>query len=131
MRPFALSTIALLCFAIAIAAGCGSRNKKNIGEADKLDAATLLPSNEAEQAVLSHLENNPKSESFSVQGARVHLGAPYFAASGAECRTVTIEAPSSSGKLACRKGDRWFFAPQVFSAAEEPIARTAPEEAPQ
>ncbi len=131
MRPFALSTIALFCFATGIATGCGGHQDKHTGDVDKLTAAALRPPNEIEQGILVRLETEPQADAFSINGSKVRLGAPYFAASGAVCRAVTITAAQSTVSLACRKDSRWFFAPEVFASRQEHATSIDPAENPQ
>jgi hypothetical protein len=67
--------------------------------------------------LLGHVAALPSGRQQRVAGFVVQADAPYAAASGRTCRTLTIEqagATPARNRVACTDGKRWFFVPNVF-----------------
>lgn len=99
-------------------AACGPAMQKPSEQAlrDAQDTGTRTAgANNLEKAVLVELPSLPPESPRTIQGQPVVAGAAYFAASGRQCRQVTLgSSTGSSRRLACADEDGWFFVPDVF-----------------
>ncbi len=104
-----------------IAVSCSSSHRpepRDPSYASLVEPGTREPSDDVERAILARLgELEPGAEEH-IDGQVVVAGAPYAAASGRTCRTVTIrpsaQAAKPSSRLACLVEDVWAFVPDVL-----------------
>ena len=81
---------------------------------------TVEPASEAERQLLAQLGELPAGRPQRIGPLRAVADAPYYAASGRICRSVTVTQDGAKQKgetrLACSEGKDWFFVPSVFVA---------------
>ena len=104
----------------ALLGGCARRETNARDAADANDAGRwLAASGEGERALLGRLSTLPSGTEQRMGDSVVVAEAPYDAASGRTCRALHVASPQThvkSHRLACRKGNAWFFVPDVFGA---------------
>lgn len=103
-------------------AGCGAAqvvpSAQEVKDAE--DTGTRLEAQTpTEQAVLAQLGQMPAEQPRSFNGVTVTAGTPYYAASGRQCREMTLEAPGGdvTERVACLEQGVWFFVPDVLAGA--------------
>lgn len=112
--PIAASLVAALALC---ASGCAGRALATRVAPGVLPRSQVDAASEAERAALQRLDTSPDGTTFEVGTERLSLGAPYFAASGLQCRRVQVEQGARSrALLACRHADGWHYVPEVFTA---------------
>jgi len=102
--------------------GCGSGPpaEHDIWHTPALRPGQVPPTSAAERELLAQMPGLPSDEPVTVGGQVFVAGPPYAAASGRNCRTVTMStqaAPSeaSGARLACEQGADWVFVPDVLA----------------
>ena len=99
--------------------GCGgSRNTYSPEHSAQYSGSKVEPSSSDETALLEKLDSLASGSKARVGGLTVVADRPYFAASGRTCRRVVISSGGRGGdrsRLACKDGEAWFFAPDVFA----------------
>ena len=116
MRP-AISILALALLA-TLALGCSRSH--HVAEPGPAAPTAIAPTNDTEREILQRLPTLTPEQPVTIGGAIVSAAAPYHAASGRTCRSLTITSAdrSASSRLACREDAEWFFVPQVFQPDE-------------
>jgi hypothetical protein len=96
---------------LVISAGCGTTPAPPAHTGGEVE-----PASADERQILDRL--NSWTSDQTVGSIAVHAEPPYFAASGSTCRWLVLTRPTggSSRRLACQKGSRWFYAPEVLVA---------------
>jgi hypothetical protein len=108
------SFILLLLFGCFL--GCGSaQSPEDQRYAALIAPATRAPSGPVEEAILLRLEELKPNQPTTIEGHQVRVGPVYSAASGRDCRRITIEGPTTQGSLACLMPEGWSFVPTVFA----------------
>jgi hypothetical protein len=117
MRP-AISMLARALLA-TLAFGC-SHGQRVAVEPGPAEPSAIEPANEIERAILQRLPTLVPEQPVTIDGAIVSAAAPYHAASGRTCRSLTITGAdhTAHSRLACREDAAWFFVPQVFQTDE-------------
>lgn len=128
MSPNLLTGLALL-------GGCAANapQYKPVGPTPAQAAGVSRPANSAvAEAVLRNLDELQGAGVVQTSAGNAQVAAPYTAASGRQCRLVTLPGGLRDGEseLACRDEQVWFYVPQVFAGhLRKPTPPTAPSSA--
>jgi len=91
--------------------------------ASLVEPATRKPSDDVERTILARLADLAPAMEASIDGQVVVAGAPYHAASGRTCRSVTIRPAAKQqvahSRLACLIDGTWAFVPEVLPGGED------------
>lgn len=126
-----LSASSILLALVMLTTACAG-NRLHPVDPDSSTAVMPVPAMEpgtstADTALLAAIESMQAGERMAYAGRTLETGTPYSAASGAECRyvqTMKGNGQTSAPRLACRAGERRFFAAEVFS--RNPSLRQTP-----
>jgi len=113
--------LASLAAAVAIAAtaACGTSAPPPATDPSyKLltEPGTRAPADDLERAILKQLSGLTADQQATIGGRTIVAGAPYSAASGRTCRSVSVNAGANAparDHLACKIGEAWSFVPDV------------------
>lgn len=116
------SVISILAGALLATLVLGCTRSHHVAEPGPPGPSAIEPANEIERAILERLPTLAPEQPVTIDDAIVSAAAPYHAASGRTCRSLTITSAdhSAHSRLACREDAAWFFVPQVFQADEPP-----------
>lgn len=116
MRPVIFIHVPVLLAALAF----GCTRSQPVAEPGPAGPGTIEPANQIEREILQRLPALAPEQPVTIEGAIVSAAAPYHAASGRICRSLTITSAdrSARSRLACRDDAAWFFVPQVFQTDE-------------
>lgn len=116
--------ISILACALLALLAPGCTRSHHVAEPGPSAPSTIEPADEVEREILQRLPTLTPEQPVTIDGAIVSAAAPYHAASGRTCRSLTITNAdrSARSRLACREDAAWFFVPQVFRA-DEPQSR--------
>ena len=114
------SRLLILSFPLALLAGCASTMGEVPAGDSPVSAQAASPAARSgwtgntavDAAILSGVSTMKAGESRQADGKTFIAGEVYFAASGLQCRPVTIVG--NGKRLACNKAGQWFFAKDVF-----------------
>lgn len=111
MRP----VIQALALVAALMMGC-THAQQTMPLADPPRPSAVDPADHVEREILLHLPALAPGQPVTIESAIVTAEAPYPAASGRTCRTLTITGAEgvARSRLACREDGEWFFVPQIF-----------------
>lgn len=101
--------------------GCGGAEtpaERDIWYTSSLRPGHVAPETQGERELLARMGQVPANEPVTFGGQTFVVDEPYFAASGRQCRSVTVrptpEAERVEVKLACEDDTAWVFVPDVF-----------------
>lgn len=113
-------------------AGCGGApepREQDIWHRSQLRPGRVPAETKGEQELLARLGDVPTGEPVTVAGQVFVVDAPYAAASGRTCRSITVRGPEGEGqpevKLACDGPGGWELVPDPF-AQDAVVGRPAP-----
>lgn len=104
----------LLAGTLLLACGPSAHTPGDQSYAASVAPGTRTPANKVEEAILQRLSDLVPNEATSIEGQSVTTSKAYTAASGRQCRRVTIDGPQTRTSLACLMPQGWSFVPTVF-----------------
>jgi len=113
---FSAPVIFLVAIASCSCAGTQSRSDDDALYTDARAPGITPPSSPDEDAILKKIEHLKPGQSATLGGTVVAVLSSYQAASGRECRNVTLSdsAGVQTSRLVCRMNDTWGYAPDVY-----------------
>ncbi len=108
---------------LGLSLGCGHPpDSRSSADAHAVEeGGHRAPSTEEEKRLLAAIESSAPGAEINVGSAQVTAQASYFAASGAQCRRVSIVGSSKYDgiHLACADEVGWFFVPDIEGSLVE------------
>lgn len=115
MRP-AIQALALVA---TLALGC-TRAQHATQPVEPPRPSAVEPADDVERTILLQLPALAPGQPATIESAIVTAEAPYPAASGRTCRSLTVTRTYdvARSRLACIEDGEWFFVPQIFQTVD-------------
>lgn len=129
----AASLLAAIAAAGLVLCGCGTApapQQPDPSYTALTHPGTRAPADELERAILEQLARLPADKPTTVAGRSVTAGTAYTAASGRDCRSISVQASGvAAGKalLACKFSKGWSYVPDVVRHPTKADNRKVPQ----